>query len=310
MALRSCKKAIKLVSVEADGTGWIVRVALRSDLQESLRIDELSTTALYEGIAGLLGRCASTINIISPTDGHIINMDSAGDGDLEGMARLSKDAAVEEDSEATEAALARQRFFDFLDADCNARISLIGWEQAFDKMDDDHDGTISRKEWFLHQGTSHLFDAIPRKELACISRSEWLNCFKALDKDADGNISPEDWSFSSALAVVPVVAPVVVDPKVAITVQGISGDAKCTITADRDWNVAALKRAIATECDIGLIDQKLVMGSRELKNSEQLKLVCQSEATCTVTLVRLDGTHAASSAIGGFWKSRMSKRGV
>lgn len=77
-----------------------------------------------------------------------------------------------------EESTARAALFSTIDADASGGISREEWEQAFSSIDANGDGSISRKEWYLKQGgTSTLFDAIPRKNAAAVSRDEWLKAF-------------------------------------------------------------------------------------------------------------------------------------
>lgn len=85
--------------------------------------------------------------------------------------------------------------FNSMDVNCDDKVTLIEWINAFDMIDSNHNGVISRKEWCLHQGDTCVFDAIATKRfIAVISREEWRRAFNILDTDKDGSISIEEWA--------------------------------------------------------------------------------------------------------------------
>merc|ERR1712096_248527 len=53
-------------------------------------------------------------------------------------------------------------------------ITLDEWADAFDKLDSNHDGKISRKEWLLHVGDSVLFDLLTRTGVPAVNRAAWM----------------------------------------------------------------------------------------------------------------------------------------
>jgi len=83
--------------------------------------------------------------------------------------------------------------FQILGLDVDKGLSLTDWEAAFDKLDTDGDGTVSRKEWYLKQGTTSMYDAVQKKHKGSISRDEWKKAFEVLDTDGDGRITVEEW---------------------------------------------------------------------------------------------------------------------
>ena len=75
-----------------------------------------------------------------------------------------------------------------------AEVSLAEWIKAFNAMDTDGDGVLTRKEWHRHQQETDVFDAIPRQTLARVTKHEWLAVFFDLDKDGDNKLTFEEFA--------------------------------------------------------------------------------------------------------------------
>jgi len=81
-------------------------------------------------------------------------------------------------------------------------VTRLVWARVYDKLDNDKDGTISRKEWCVGGGDTELFDAIKRavgrKTTGNLLRKEWLALFDALDVDKRFSVSRtriKEWLF-------------------------------------------------------------------------------------------------------------------
>merc|ERR1712232_1169880 len=86
-----------------------------------------------------------------------------------------------------------EHIFNFIDKSEDKTITRLEWSLAFDKLDIDHNNSISRKEWYLKNGCADLFDAICKRHKAAISRQEWQRAFEELDVDGGGSISLSEW---------------------------------------------------------------------------------------------------------------------
>jgi len=85
------------------------------------------------------------------------------------------------------------RFFEFIDVDKNQEVTSDEWLEAFDRIDQDGNGAISRKEWTLKNGTTHLFDSIFKVYSVRVTRDEWRQGFLGLDTDNNGKLSVSEW---------------------------------------------------------------------------------------------------------------------
>jgi len=83
--------------------------------------------------------------------------------------------------------------YQLVDANHDGEVTRIEWAMAFNAIDVDGDGAISRKEWVLQNGTTTMFDAIPKQHKAVVRRPEWLAAFANFDKDGNGTISLQEW---------------------------------------------------------------------------------------------------------------------
>jgi len=100
-------------------------------------------------------------------------------------------AMSEEQNQAASAeALA---IFQILGLDVDKGLALADWEAAFDALDADQNGSVSRKEWYLKQGTTSMYDAVQKKHPGSIARAEWVKAFEILDVDQDGKITVDEW---------------------------------------------------------------------------------------------------------------------
>merc|ERR1719282_241814 len=72
-------------------------------------------------------------------------------------------------------------------------ISREDWEASFDTVDRNKDGNVSRKEFYIRLGQTHLFDVIAGSHKAAISRKLWCDAFDMLDTNHDGTISFQEW---------------------------------------------------------------------------------------------------------------------
>lgn len=91
------------------------------------------------------------------------------------------------------AAMEAIEVFKLLDVNTDEKISAEEWEEAFQNLDSDGNGLISRKEWFLKLGTTEMYDAIHKKSTAQITHDEWQAAFDMLDTNQDGEVSVEEW---------------------------------------------------------------------------------------------------------------------
>merc|ERR1719162_1225184 len=85
------------------------------------------------------------------------------------------------------------QLFSFLDVDGTGDVSLEEWLEAFDRIDENRNGSISRREWTRKHGSNDLFDAISKKYSVNLTRMEWRKAFEALDGDGDGVVSLVEW---------------------------------------------------------------------------------------------------------------------
>lgn len=106
------------------------------------------------------------------------------------MGNSSGSTTAEQNEAASAEALA---IFRQLGIDIENGITQAEWDKAFEVLDTDGDGSISRKEWFIKRGTTLMYDAFPKKQLASISNAEWSQAFISLDVDQDGKVSAEEW---------------------------------------------------------------------------------------------------------------------
>lgn len=90
--------------------------------------------------------------------------------------------------------------YPLMDPNSDGWITYAEYCNAFDYIDTNHDGCISRKEWYLAQGSSALFDAIPKRHYAMISREEWVCAYRLFDYNGDGAISLSEWQHDNAAA--------------------------------------------------------------------------------------------------------------
>lgn len=100
--------------------------------------------------------------------------------------------ATDEQNEA--AGAEAMEIFRMLDLNADQAISTDEWDQAFQHLDADSNGSISRKEWYLKQGTTEMYDAIFKKSSGNITREEWQGAFEMLDTNKDGLISISEWN--------------------------------------------------------------------------------------------------------------------
>lgn len=98
---------------------------------------------------------------------------------------------TDEDNEG--AGVEAMDIFKALDVNADEAVSAEEWEKAFQSLDADDNGLISRKEWYLKAGTTDMYDAIHKKSSAQITREEWQEAFELLDTNKDGKISVQEW---------------------------------------------------------------------------------------------------------------------
>ena len=72
------------------------------------------------------------------------------------------------------------------------------WISAFDEVDKDRSGRVSRHEWYTHNGHAIAFDFIDRNHDGKISREEWSNAFDRLDTESDGTLSEAQFQTASS----------------------------------------------------------------------------------------------------------------
>jgi len=83
--------------------------------------------------------------------------------------------------------------FKSLEVNANEGVHAADWEKAFEILDAEGNGSISRKEWYLQAGTTEMYDAISKKSSGNITREEWRAAFDMLDVDKSGTISINEW---------------------------------------------------------------------------------------------------------------------
>jgi len=106
------------------------------------------------------------------------------------MGNSAQAVTVEENEAASAEALS---VFQTLGVDADKGLNLAEWGAAFDVLDADGDGSISRKDWYIKQGTAVMFDAVPKKHPGSITKQDWDKAFESLDTDGDGKVSVEEW---------------------------------------------------------------------------------------------------------------------
>lgn len=147
----------------------------------------------------------------------------------------STDTAADDEAvppeELVEEQTARKAIFALIDADDDQHITRCEWESAFDKIDGNTDGVISRKEWYISQGTARLFDSIKRGQLAAVSRAEWSSAFDMFDLDSNGKISAAEWLQVASLA-----TPAVAEAPPLETVPEEVSAAEATVAATAENN--------------------------------------------------------------------------
>lgn len=67
------------------------------------------------------------------------------------------------------------------------------WEKVFGTLDAKGSGSLSRKDWFTVLGSTLVYDAVPKRHSANLTRAEWSQAFEALDMTQSGRISLQSW---------------------------------------------------------------------------------------------------------------------
>jgi len=73
-----------------------------------------------------------------------------------------------------------------------AAVDEATWARAFGTVAKAGSSIVTRKDWCIKCGGTHLFDACTRKQLGQLTREEWMQAFKALDADRTGRILAQD----------------------------------------------------------------------------------------------------------------------
>lgn len=81
-------------------------------------------------------------------------------------------------------------------------ITKEDWANAFDSVDEDSNGVISRKDMYLKCGTTAIYDGVLKNKHPTIRRADWLLAFDDFDINHDGKLSVEELATSTATSTV------------------------------------------------------------------------------------------------------------
>merc|ERR1719330_1976235 len=119
-------------------------------------------------------------------------MDTGGDGIVSSREWL-KQGAADYEGELCAISAKAKRLFNFMDANQDGEVSLEEWTKAFDRIDSDGNGFVSKKEWCQRHGTAALYEIVFKMNSVRVTRDEWRQAFQAMDTDGDGIVSTREW---------------------------------------------------------------------------------------------------------------------
>jgi len=80
------------------------------------------------------------------------------------------------------------------DADRNGNLTYTEWTGAFNQVDRDGDGSITKKEFLSSGGDDKVFEIFKKRNKCAITFDEWCKTFETMDTNNSKTISSAEWT--------------------------------------------------------------------------------------------------------------------
>jgi len=80
------------------------------------------------------------------------------------------------------------------DADRNGAVSYSEWTGAFNLVDRDGDGSITKKEFLSFGGDEKVFEVFKKRNKCAITFDEWCKTFELMDANKSKTINKDEWT--------------------------------------------------------------------------------------------------------------------